>query len=285
MEISPLPEYVPNYLANYDHHHHQIQNYYSSGEETQTSSIYASSPPFMVPASDRYVYTQLNNSPSLYTNWSAPTSGLVPDCSAVVHSNLQSAPLMLNEKTEDFHCFEEQRMCHSSPENSFRLSGHDLIHQSTPTTSGIARKEYSSSSTPSTAEKRGRKWKTPENNPKSRSRTRKNRKRGSSESDTTPPSPTVMKKRRLAANARERRRMNGLNDAFDKLRDVVPAIDEEHKLSKFETLQMALTYITALGDLLDQGTELSTYTLFNNETTERFARVIREHTSTLYESS
>lgn len=96
----------------------------------------------------------------------------------------------------------------------------------------------------------------------------------------------MLKKRRLAANARERRRMNGLNDAFDKLRDVVPAIDEEHKLSKFETLQMALTYITALGDILeDKGSELSTYTLFNNETTERFARVIREHTSTLYESS
>lgn len=32
----------------------------------------------------------------------------------------------------------------------------------------------------------------------------------------SPVSPTVMKKRRLAANARERRRMNGLNTAFDK---------------------------------------------------------------------
>lgn len=32
----------------------------------------------------------------------------------------------------------------------------------------------------------------------------------------SPPNPTVMKKRRLAANARERRRMNGLNDAFEK---------------------------------------------------------------------
>jgi hypothetical protein len=32
----------------------------------------------------------------------------------------------------------------------------------------------------------------------------------------SPACPTVMKKRRLAANARERRRMNGLNTAFDK---------------------------------------------------------------------
>lgn len=60
----------------------------------------------------------------------------------------------------------------------------------------------------------------------------------------------VMKKRRLAANARERRRMNGLNEAFDKLRDVVPALGADHKLSKFETLQMAQTYISALCELL-----------------------------------
>lgn len=66
-----------------------------------------------------------------------------------------------------------------------------------------------------------------------------------------PPSPTVMKKRRLAANARERRRMNGLNEAFDRLRQVIPNLDAEHKLSKFETLQMAQTYIVALRDLLE----------------------------------
>ena len=57
----------------------------------------------------------------------------------------------------------------------------------------------------------------------------------------------VLKKRRLAANARERRRMNSLNDAFDKLRDVVPSLGNDRKLSKFETLQMAQTYI---GDLM-----------------------------------
>lgn len=62
--------------------------------------------------------------------------------------------------------------------------------------------------------------------------------------------PVVVKKRRLAANARERRRMHGLNVAFDKLRDVVPSIGEDRKLSKYETLQMAQSYITALSDLL-----------------------------------
>lgn len=59
------------------------------------------------------------------------------------------------------------------------------------------------------------------------------------------------RRRRLAANARERRRMNGLNEAFDRLRGVVPAAaNDERKLSKFETLQMAQTYIVALHELL-----------------------------------
>ncbi|XP_039277594.1 protein lin-32-like [Nilaparvata lugens] len=66
------------------------------------------------------------------------------------------------------------------------------------------------------------------------------------------PSPTVVKKRRLAANARERRRMNGLNEAFDRLRDVIPSVGVDHKLSKFETLQMAQTYIAALCDMLQR---------------------------------
>lgn len=81
----------------------------------------------------------------------------------------------------------------------------------------------------------------------------------------TPTSPTVLKKRRLAANARERRRMNGLNEAFDKLRDVVPPMGDEHKLSKFETLQMAQSYIRALRDLLEHGADETTYTLFNEK--------------------
>ncbi|CAD1475084.1 unnamed protein product [Heterotrigona itama] len=76
--------------------------------------------------------------------------------------------------------------------------------------------------------------------------------RGRRRSRDIPPSPSVLKRRRLAANARERRRMNGLNDAFDKLREVVPSLGADHKLSKFETLQMAQTYIAALCDLLER---------------------------------
>ncbi|XP_055906321.1 protein atonal [Eupeodes corollae] len=63
-------------------------------------------------------------------------------------------------------------------------------------------------------------------------------------------SPVVKKKRRLAANARERRRMQNLNQAFDRLRQYLPCLGNDRQLSKHETLQMAQTYISALGDLL-----------------------------------
>lgn len=78
-------------------------------------------------------------------------------------------------------------------------------------------------------------------------------------------SPTVQKRRRQAANARERKRMNGLNEAFDRLREVVPAPSIDQKLSKFETLQMAQSYILALCDLLDNNGEdvdAAAYTIF-----------------------
>ncbi|ALC42518.1 cato [Drosophila busckii] len=82
-------------------------------------------------------------------------------------------------------------------------------------------------------------------------------------------SPTVRKRRRQAANARERKRMNGLNEAFDRLREVVPAPSIDQKLSKFETLQMAQSYISALCDLLEHNGEdgedldATSYTLFD----------------------
>lgn len=64
--------------------------------------------------------------------------------------------------------------------------------------------------------------------------------------------PVVLKKRRLAANARERRRMQNLNQAFDRLRTFLPQLGQDRQLSKYETLQMAQTYISALYDLLDK---------------------------------
>lgn len=67
---------------------------------------------------------------------------------------------------------------------------------------------------------------------------------------STKPVSGIQRQRRVAANARERRRMHGLNHAFDELRSVIPAFDNDKKLSKYETLQMAQIYINALAELL-----------------------------------
>ena len=69
--------------------------------------------------------------------------------------------------------------------------------------------------------------------------------------------PEVKVKRRTAANARERKRMNGLNDAFERLRQHIPELGNDRKLSKYETLQMAQTYIGALRDLVTNNSKLS----------------------------
>ncbi|XP_057682971.1 transcription factor Atoh7-like [Corythoichthys intestinalis] len=65
----------------------------------------------------------------------------------------------------------------------------------------------------------------------------------------------AQRRRRLAANARERRRMLGLNVAFDRLRSVIPQLESDKKLSKSETLQMAQIYIATLSELLHEAPE------------------------------
>lgn len=76
--------------------------------------------------------------------------------------------------------------------------------------------------------------------------------KGGRKKSLRPPSPSILKLRREAANARERKRMNGLNDAFERLREVVPNLTTEQKMSKIETLHMAQTYIKALAGLIDR---------------------------------
>uniref|UniRef100_A0A674D2T5 Neuronal differentiation 1 n=1 Tax=Salmo trutta TaxID=8032 RepID=A0A674D2T5_SALTR len=55
---------------------------------------------------------------------------------------------------------------------------------------------------------------------------------------------------RMKANARERNRMHGLNDALESLRKVVPCYSNTQKLSKIETLRLAKNYIWALSKIL-----------------------------------
>ncbi|KAM6948401.1 neurogenic differentiation factor 6-B [Aplochiton taeniatus] len=62
-----------------------------------------------------------------------------------------------------------------------------------------------------------------------------------------------VKLRRNEANARERSRMHGLNDALESLRKVVPCYSKTQKLSKIETLRLAKNYIWALSETLSAG--------------------------------
>ncbi|XP_076657745.1 uncharacterized protein LOC143361916 [Halictus rubicundus] len=56
--------------------------------------------------------------------------------------------------------------------------------------------------------------------------------------------------RRLESNERERMRMHSLNDAFQSLREVIPHVSKERRLSKIETLTLAKNYIVALTDAI-----------------------------------
>lgn len=52
--------------------------------------------------------------------------------------------------------------------------------------------------------------------------------------------------RRLESNERERQRMHTLNNAFQALREVIPHVRADKKLSKIETLTLAKNYIKSL---------------------------------------
>ncbi|XP_055683706.1 pancreas transcription factor 1 subunit alpha [Lutzomyia longipalpis] len=55
---------------------------------------------------------------------------------------------------------------------------------------------------------------------------------------------------RQAANLRERRRMQSINEAFEGLRSHIPTLPYEKRLSKVDTLKLAISYITFLGEMV-----------------------------------
>lgn len=56
---------------------------------------------------------------------------------------------------------------------------------------------------------------------------------------------------RQAANIRERKRMFSLNEAFDRLRRRVPTFAYEKRLSRIETLRLAIVYIAFMTDIIE----------------------------------
>ncbi|KAK3108495.1 hypothetical protein FSP39_009214 [Pinctada imbricata] len=63
---------------------------------------------------------------------------------------------------------------------------------------------------------------------------------------------------RKAANQRERRRMKSINDAFDNLRQCIPSsLNAERRLSKVDTLRLAIRYISYLSELVQSCSDYS----------------------------
>ncbi|XP_073976828.1 pancreas transcription factor 1 subunit alpha-like [Rhodnius prolixus] len=60
----------------------------------------------------------------------------------------------------------------------------------------------------------------------------------------------VQLQQRQAANLRERRRMQSINEAFDGLRAHIPTLPYEKRLSKVDTLKLAIGYIKFLSELV-----------------------------------
>ncbi|XP_078591356.1 basic helix-loop-helix transcription factor scleraxis-like [Branchiostoma floridae x Branchiostoma japonicum] len=63
------------------------------------------------------------------------------------------------------------------------------------------------------------------------------------------------KHQRQAANIRERRRMLNINSAFEELRHHVPTFPYERRLSKIDTLRLAIAYIALLSGIMQSGLE------------------------------
>lgn len=64
---------------------------------------------------------------------------------------------------------------------------------------------------------------------------------------------------RHAANIRERKRMLSINSAFEELRSHVPTFPYEKRLSKIDTLRLAIAYIALLNDILMSGSDPKSY--------------------------
>lgn len=67
------------------------------------------------------------------------------------------------------------------------------------------------------------------------------------------------KVQRHAANIRERKRMLSINSAFEELRCHVPTFPYEKRLSKIDTLRLAIAYIALLREILMSGCDPKAY--------------------------
>lgn len=80
-------------------------------------------------------------------------------------------------------------------------------------------------------------------------------------------SPFHQIQQREAANLRERKRMQSINEAFEGLRAHIPTLPYEKRLSKVDTLRLAIGYIGFLSELVksNAGTANSNQTAYKEK--------------------
>ncbi|ODM93839.1 Heart- and neural crest derivatives-expressed protein 2 [Orchesella cincta] len=79
-------------------------------------------------------------------------------------------------------------------------------------------------------------------------------------------------KRRTTANKKERRRTQSINNAFAELRDCIPNVPADTKLSKIKTLRLATSYIAYLSEVLTGDDPLRTPQAFTAEISKKMGR-------------
>lgn len=84
--------------------------------------------------------------------------------------------------------------------------------------------------------------------------------------------PQQQVQQRHAANLRERKRMQSINDAFEGLRTHIPTLPYEKRLSKVDTLRLAIGYIGFLAELVQ--TDSNSKENINNNVGDQPRKVI-----------
>lgn len=96
--------------------------------------------------------------------------------------------------------------------------------------------------------------------------------------------PRMSMQKRLLVNARERERMRVLNKAFESLRDALPCYIADGHMAKITTLRLAINYIRALSELLNDQSKIEKNGDFKNcpENLQEqlFTSILKESSST-----
>ena len=90
--------------------------------------------------------------------------------------------------------------------------------------------------------------------------------------------PVNKQQQQKAANMREPRRMKSINDAFDNLRNSIPStLNADRRLSKVDTLRLAIRYTGHVSDLVQTTTELPTEAAMKKNSRAHEKVIVRCH--------